>query len=64
MKKDCKWTGCKCGKGMDFYVIPPNNHLELMKLGDRYFCLSQIYLRNEEYRNFFKARVAEGACEH
>ena len=46
---------------MDFYVIPPNNHLELMKQGDRYFCLSQIYLRNEEYRNFFKARVAEGA---
>lgn len=61
MKKDCKCTGCKCGKGMDFYVIPPNNHLELMKKGDRYFCLSQIYLRNEEYRNFFKARVAEGA---
>ena len=60
MKKDCKCTGCKCGKGMDFYVIPPNDHLELMDRGDRYFCLSQIYLRNEEYRNFFKARVAEG----
>lgn len=46
---------------MDFYVIPPNSNMELMKKGDRFFCLSQIYLRNEEYRNFFKARVAEGA---
>ena len=47
-------------KSMDFYVIPPNGHLELMDLGNRYFCLSQIYLRNEEYRNFFKQKVAEG----
>ena len=45
---------------MDFYVIPPNSQMELMKKGDRYFCLSQIYLRNKEYREFFKARVAEG----
>ena len=45
---------------MDFYVIPPNSNKELMDLGDRYFCLSQIYLRDEEYRNFFKQRVAEG----
>lgn len=44
----------------DFYVIPPNSHLELMHQGDRYFCLAQIYHTNEEYRNFFKARVAEG----
>ncbi len=40
---------------MDFYVIPPNSNMELMKKGDRFFCLSQIYLRNEEYRNFIKA---------
>ena len=46
---------------MHFYVIPPNSQMELMKKGDRYFCLSQIYLRNAEYRAFFKARVAEGA---
>ena len=46
---------------MDFYVIPPNSQMELMKKGDRYFCLSQIYLKNAEYRAFFKARVAEGA---
>lgn len=61
MSKECKCTGCKCNKGMDFYVIPPNSQMDLMLEGDRYFCLSQIYLRNEEYRNFFKARVAEGA---
>lgn len=46
---------------MDFYVIPPNSRLELMNKGDRFFCLSQIYLRNEEYRKFFKLKVAEGA---
>ena len=46
---------------MHFYVIPPNSQMELMKKGDRYFCLSQIYLKNAEYRAFFKARVAEGA---
>ena len=46
---------------MDFYVIPPNSQMELMKKGDRYFCLSQIYLKNAEYRAFFKARVAEGS---
>ena len=46
---------------MDFFIIPPNAHLELMNKGDRFFCLSQIYLRNEEYRNFFKQKVAEGA---
>ena len=46
---------------MDFYVIPPNSEMDLMLEGDRYFCLSQIYLRNKEYREFFKARVAEGS---
>ena len=46
---------------MDFYVIPPLSSLELMNEGDRYFCLSQLYLRSEEYRNFFKQKVAEGA---
>lgn len=39
---------------MNNYIIPPNNHLDLMHLGDRYFCLAQIYKENEEYRNFFK----------
>lgn len=45
---------------MDFYVIPPVAHLELMDLGNRYFCLAQIYRKNENYRNFFKQKVAEG----
>lgn len=45
---------------MKIYVIPPNNNLELMHLGDSYFCLAQHYIKNEEYRSFFKARVAEG----
>lgn len=45
---------------MDFYVIPPLSALELMDKGDRYFCLSQLYLRDESYRKFFKQRVAEG----
>lgn len=45
---------------MDFYFIPPNNYLELMDYGDRYFCLAQHYIKNKEYRNFFKQKVKEG----
>lgn len=47
---------------MEFYVIPPLGELELMNLGDRYFCLAQLYMdpANVEYRNFFKQKVAEG----
>ena len=45
---------------MDLYIIPPVSALELMHKGDRIFCLTQIYLKNEEYREFMKARVAEG----
>lgn len=40
---------------MDFYVIPPNSNLELMHCGDRYFCLAQLYLKDESYRQFFKS---------
>lgn len=46
--------------GIDFYVIPPLSALELMDAGDRYFCLSQLYLRDKAYRDFFKQKVAEG----
>lgn len=46
---------------MDFYTIPPRGNLDLMNLGDRYFCLSQQYLKDEAYRNFFKKKVSEGA---
>ena len=38
---------------MKFYVIPPNNHLELMENGDRYFCLCHHFRNDETYRNFF-----------
>ena len=39
---------------MDFYVIPPLKHLNLMHSGDRYFCLAQLYVESKEYRDFFK----------
>lgn len=47
---------------MDFYVIPPVKHLTMMNEGDRFFCLAQLYLKpeNVEYREFFKAKVAQG----
>lgn len=45
---------------MDFYFIPPLDHLDLMHHGDRYFCLAQLYRKSSEYRDFFKARVSEG----
>lgn len=45
---------------LEIYVIPPRSSVELMDLGDRYFCLAQQYLSDENYRNFFKQKVAEG----
>jgi hypothetical protein len=45
---------------MDFFIIPPLKHLDLMNLGQRYFCLAQHYLKSEEYRQFFKNKVKEG----
>lgn len=45
---------------MDFYIIPTLSDLDLMDHGDRYFCLSQLYLKDENYRNFFRRKVAEG----
>lgn len=45
---------------MDFYVIPPLSNLELMDQGDRYFCLTQLYKRDPNYREFFRQRVADG----
>lgn len=40
---------------MKFYCIPPNNHLELMDEGDRYFCLAHHYIQNEKYKKRFLA---------
>jgi hypothetical protein len=38
---------------MEFYFIPPLANLNLMHKGDRYFCLAQLYLTDENYRQFF-----------
>jgi hypothetical protein len=45
---------------MDFYVIPPLRHLDMMNEGDRFFCLAQLYMKDESYRQFFKMKVAQG----
>lgn len=47
-------------KKIDFYVIPPLSELELMENGDRFFCLAQLYKKDEKYREFFKQKLAEG----
>lgn len=38
---------------MDFYFIPPTSHNELMHNGDRYFCLAQLYIKDDKYKKFF-----------
>ena len=38
---------------MKFYCIPPNNHLDLMDQGDRFFGLAHLYHQNEKYRRHF-----------
>ena len=38
---------------MKFYAIPPNNHLDMMDNGDRYFCLAHHYIQNPNYREYF-----------
>lgn len=38
---------------MDFYIIPPNKHLSLMKNGNRYFALAHHYIQDSDYREYF-----------
>lgn len=38
---------------MKFYTIPPNKHLDLMDLGDAYFCLAHHYVKDTNYREHF-----------
>ena len=38
---------------MKFYAIPPNNHLELMTNGDRFFGLAHHYVQDSNYRQHF-----------
>jgi len=45
---------------MKCYIIPPINHLSLTHKGDSYYVLAHLYLRNVNYRMFFKKRVKEG----
>lgn len=45
---------------MQFYTIPVSNQLELIKLGDRAFCLTQLYIKDENYRNYFKQLKKDG----
>ena len=40
---------------MKFYCIPPNNHLDMMDNGDRYFGLAHLYYSNEKYKRYFLA---------
>lgn len=40
---------------MKFYCIPPNNHLDLMDQGDRFFGLAHHYIQDERYRRHFLA---------
>lgn len=40
---------------MKFYCIPPNNHLDMMYQGDRYFCLAHHYIQDERYKRHFLA---------
>lgn len=35
-------------------IIPPRAHVELMHLGDSYFCLAQQYAKDKEYAMFFQ----------
>lgn len=45
---------------MDFYIIPPVAHLDLIKSGKRAFCLTQLYQKHEHYRKFFKQLKTDG----
>ena len=45
---------------MDIYCISPSAHLDLTKLGQRAFCLTQLYIKDENYRNYFKQLKSEG----
>lgn len=40
---------------MKFYCIPPNNHLDMMDNGDRYFGLAHHYIQVEKYKRHFLA---------
>ena len=45
---------------MDVYVISPLSDLEPMKLGERIFALSHLWVQSREYRDFILDRKEEG----
>ena len=46
---------------MQVFITPPNSHLELSELGtNNFYCLGQIYVKNEEYRNYAKKAKEAG----
>ena len=45
---------------MDFYVISPVSNLEPMKLGDRIFALSHLWVQFPEYRKFILEQKSAG----
>jgi hypothetical protein len=59
---------------MKFYTIPPNNHLDMMDYGERYFALAHHYIQDLKYqRHFLQLRkrsprvfitLDNGAAEH
>ena len=44
---------------MDIYVISPLSNLEPMKLGDRLFALAHLWMKSQEYRDFFYKQIDE-----
>ena len=44
---------------MKFFSIPPINHLDLMEINDRYFCLAHL-CENKDYLEYFKKKSEEG----
>jgi len=44
---------------MEFYVISPVSNLEPMKLGDRLFALAHLWIKSQEYRDFFYKQKEE-----
>lgn len=45
---------------MDFYVIPPLGHEELMNEGSRIFALAHLWIKYPKYREFLLEKKAQG----
>lgn len=45
---------------MDIYCIPPVSQLDLIREGDRAFCLAQLYIKHKSYREYFQQLKKDG----